>query len=103
MKQSMKSLNNITWERLESENVVAYPSLDESDPGQPIVFGDGFPRFEGRAKFTPADLVSPAEMPDVDYPMIMTTGRQLEHWHTGSIAALIQSSRKLTHPCTRRH
>ena len=85
MKQSMKSLENITWERLESENVVAYPSLDESDPGQPIVFGDGFPRFEGRAKFTPANLVSPAEMPDDDYPMIMTTGRQLEHWHTGSM------------------
>ena len=85
MKQSMKSLENITWERLESENVVAYPSLDESDPGQPIVFGDGFPRSEGRAKFTPAKLVSPAEMPDDDYPMIMTTGRQLEHWHTGSM------------------
>jgi formate dehydrogenase major subunit len=85
MKQSMKSLENITWQRLESENVVAYPSLDESDPGQPIVFGDGFPRSEGRAKFTPAKLVSPAEMPDDDYPMIMTTGRQLEHWHTGSM------------------
>lgn len=85
MKQSMKSLNNITWERLEAENVVAYPSMDETDPGQPIVFGDGFPRFEGRAKFTPAKLVSPAEVPDSDYPMILTTGRQLEHWHTGSM------------------
>ena len=81
----MKSLNNITWERLEAENVVAYPSMDETDPGQPIVFGDGFPRFEGRAKFTPAKLVSPAEVPDSEYPMIMTTGRQLEHWHTGSM------------------
>ena len=49
------------------------------------MFGDGFPRFKGRAKFTPANLVSPAEMPDDDYPMIMTTGRQLEHWHTGSM------------------
>ena len=85
MKQLMKSLDNITWERLEKEDVVAYPSLDETDPGQPIVFGDGFPRFEGRARFTPANLVAPAEMPDVDYPMILTTGRQLEHWHTGSM------------------
>ncbi len=85
MKRSMHSLDNITWERLERENVVTYPSLDESDPGQPIVFGDGFPRTNGRAKFTPASIVPPAETPDEDFPMIMITGRQLEHWHTGSM------------------
>jgi formate dehydrogenase major subunit len=61
MKLSMKSLENITWDRLENENVVAYPSLNETDPGQPIVFGDGFPRYEGRAKFTPAKIIAPAE------------------------------------------
>ena len=85
MKQTMKSFDNITWERLDAEDVVAYPSLDETDPGQPIVFGEGFPRSEGRAKFTPAKVVSPAETPDAEYPMILTTGRQLEHWHTGSM------------------
>ena len=85
MKQTMKSLDNITWERLEGQNAVTYPSLSPEDPGQPIVFGDRFPREGGRAKFTPARLVSPAEAPDADYPMIMTTGRQLEHWHTGSM------------------
>ena len=85
MKLSMKSLDNISWDRLAAENVVTYPSLDETDPGQPIVFGDGFPRAEGRAKFTPASIIAPAETPDTDYPMILTTGRQLEHWHTGSM------------------
>ncbi|WP_422368179.1 formate dehydrogenase subunit alpha [Pelagibius sp.] len=85
MKLSMKSLDNITWERLERENAVTYPSLSPDDPGQPIVFGDTFPRAEGRAKFTPASIVPPAESPDSDYPMILTTGRQLEHWHTGSM------------------
>lgn len=85
MKLSMKSLDNITWDRLAAENVVTYPSLDETDPGQPIVFGDGFPRHEGRARFTPASIIPPAETPDTDYPMILTTGRQLEHWHTGSM------------------
>ena len=85
MKKSMKSLDNITWDRLERENVVTYPSLSETDPGQPIVFGDAFPRAEGRAKFTPAAIVPPAEVPDADYPLILTTGRQLEHWHTGSM------------------
>lgn len=85
MKLNMNSLNNITWDRLMSENVVTYPSLSPEDPGQAIVFGDGFPRADGRAKFTPASVIAPDESPDADYPMILTTGRQLEHWHTGSM------------------
>ncbi|MFV2053791.1 formate dehydrogenase subunit alpha [Aliiroseovarius sp. YM-037] len=84
MALNMKSLDNITWERLEGE-AVTYPSLSPEDPGQAVVFGDGFPRPEGRAKFTPAAIIPPDEAPDADYPMIMTTGRQLEHWHTGSM------------------
>ncbi len=85
MTRSMKSLANITWDRLEAQNVVTYPSLSPTDPGQPIVFADGFPRAGGRAKFTPASIIAPDEVPDADYPMILTTGRQLEHWHTGSM------------------
>jgi len=85
MKRTMKSLDNITWDRLESEHVVTYPSLSPTDPGQAIVFAEAFPRPEGRAKFTPASIIAPAEVPDAEYPMILTTGRQLEHWHTGSM------------------
>ncbi|MGY3438888.1 MULTISPECIES: formate dehydrogenase subunit alpha [unclassified Marinovum] len=85
MTLNMKSFSNITWDRLEAENVVMYPSLSPTDPGQPVVFGDGFPRPEGRAKFTPASIIPPDDVPDADYPMILTTGRQLEHWHTGSM------------------
>jgi formate dehydrogenase major subunit len=85
MKQNMRSLQNITWDRLVSENAVTYPSLSEEDPGQPIVFGDGFPRPDGRARFTPASVIPPDDVPDAQYPMILTTGRQLEHWHTGSM------------------
>ncbi|MEX0971133.1 MAG: formate dehydrogenase subunit alpha [Paracoccaceae bacterium] len=85
MKLGMKSLNNITWERLETEGAITYPSLTPTDPGQPIVFADGFPRAEGRAKFTPATVISPNEVPDAEYPMVLITGRQLEHWHTGSM------------------
>lgn len=84
MTLTMKSLDNITWDRLQ-QTAVTYPSLSPDDPGQPVVFGDGFPRAEGRAKFTPAALVPPDELPDDEYPMVMTTGRQLEHWHTGSM------------------
>ncbi len=85
MKRNMRSLENITWDRLMRENAVTYPSLSPQDPGQAIVFGDGFPRRDGRAKFTPASVIAPDEIPDADYPMILTTGRQLEHWHTGSM------------------
>jgi formate dehydrogenase major subunit len=84
MKLTMNSLNNITWERLETETIT-YPSLSETDPGQAIVFGDGFPRADGKARFTPASVIPPDEAPDDEYPMIATTGRQLEHWHTGSM------------------
>ena len=85
MKLNMASLDNITWDRLSAENAVTYPSLSPEDPGQAIVFGDGFPRTDGRAKFTPASVIAPDDVPDADYPMILTTGRQLEHWHTGSM------------------
>ncbi|MCZ4365088.1 formate dehydrogenase subunit alpha [Sulfitobacter dubius] len=85
MKRNMASLDNITWDRLAQENAVTYPSLSENDPGQAIVFSEGFPRPEGRAKFTPAAIVAPDDVPDAEYPMILTTGRQLEHWHTGSM------------------
>ncbi len=85
MTQVMPSLNNITWDRLEQQNAVTYPSLSPEDPGQAVVFGDGFPRANGRARFTPATILPPAETPDEEYPMVLTTGRQLEHWHTGSM------------------
>ena len=85
MKRNMRSLDNITWERLEAENAVTYPSLSAEDPGQAIVFADGFPRPDGRARFTPASIIAPDDVPDAEYPMILTTGRQLEHWHTGSM------------------
>jgi formate dehydrogenase major subunit len=84
MKLNMGSLDNITWERLE-QGAVTYPSLSPEDPGQAIVFGDGFPRADGRARFAPAQVIAPDEIPDEAYPFVLITGRQLEHWHTGSM------------------
>ena len=85
MALTMNSLANITWERLEREGAVTYPSHSPEDPGQPIVFSDAFPRPGGRARFAPASVIAPDELPDAEYPMVLTTGRQLEHWHTGSM------------------
>ena len=85
MRQCMKSLTGITWERLERESAVLYPCDDESHPGHPVIFGDGFPTASGRGKFVPASIIPPDEMPNEDYPLVLTTGRTLEHWHTGAM------------------
>ena len=85
MRTCMDSIAGITWERLERESSVTYPCEKEGDPGDPVVFIENFPTKTGRGKFVPADLISAAERPDAEYPMVLITGRQLEHWHTGSM------------------
>jgi len=85
MRRGMNSIAGITWERLESESCVTYPCENEGDPGQPVVFTDNFPTPTGRGKFVPADIIPAAERPDRQYPFVLITGRQLEHWHTGAI------------------
>jgi len=86
MRQAMHAaISGITWERLERESSVTYPCLSEMDPGQPIVFVDDFPTPDGRVRLVPADIIPAAERPDAEYPFVLITGRQLEHWHTGSM------------------
>jgi formate dehydrogenase major subunit len=85
MRHTMPSIAGITWERLEREHAVTYPCRNEGDPGEPVVFVDEFPRESGRARFVPADIIPADERPDSEYPMVLITGRQLEHWHTGSM------------------
>jgi formate dehydrogenase major subunit len=86
MRQAMHTaISGISWERLERETSVTYPCLSEDDPGQPIVFTDHFPTPDGRVKLVPADIVPANERPDAEYPYVLITGRQLEHWHTGSM------------------
>jgi len=85
MRGTMPSITGISWQRLQREHAVTYPCRDEADPGQPVVFTDRFPREGGRGRFVPADIVPAAERPDAEYPLVLITGRQLEHWHTGSM------------------
>ncbi|MCH7544578.1 MAG: formate dehydrogenase subunit alpha, partial [Proteobacteria bacterium] len=86
MEKAMASFDNISWDRLSREGAVTYPCAAPDKPGQDVVFSDGFPTANGRGKFVPAAIVPPDERPDAEYPMILTTGRQLEHWHTGAIS-----------------
>jgi formate dehydrogenase major subunit len=85
MKQGMHSLDHISWSRLEREGSVTYPCPADDAPGQDVVFSDAFPRAGGRAKLSPTRPLPPDEPVDDAYPMVLTTGRLLEHWHTGAM------------------
>ncbi len=86
MRQAMSgAIAGITWERLQREDSVTYPCLSADDPGRPIVFDDTFATPDGRVKLVPADIIPANERPDTAYPFVLITGRQLEHWHTGSM------------------
>ncbi len=79
MAAAMPSLAGITWAGLEAQGAITYPL------GQDILFGEGFPTASGRARLVPARVTPPAELPDAEYPMVLSTGRLLEHWHTGAM------------------
>jgi len=86
MRQAMHAaISGITWARLQRESSVTYPCLSEDDPGSPTVFLEHFATDDGRVHLVPADIIPANERPDSDYPFVLITGRQLEHWHTGSM------------------
>jgi formate dehydrogenase major subunit len=86
MRQAMHAaIGGITWERLQRESSVTYPCLGADDPGSPTVFIDDFPTPDGRVQLVPADIIPANERPDAEFPFVLITGRQLEHWHTGSM------------------
>ena len=85
MTKCMPSIKGITWERLEQNHSITYPCDDSNDPGQPVIFIDDFPTENGKAKFVKSPLINAAELPDDAFPFVLITGRQLEHWHTGSM------------------
>jgi formate dehydrogenase major subunit len=85
MRRTMPSIAGITWDRLEREHAVTYPCEHEGDPGQRVVFTEDFPTGDGKGRFVPASIIPAAERPDSEYPFVLITGRQLEHWHTGSM------------------
>jgi formate dehydrogenase major subunit len=86
MRRAMHTaISGITWERLQRESSVTYPCLSADDPGAPTVFIDHFATDDGRVHLVPADIIPANERPDGDFPYVLITGRQLEHWHTGSM------------------
>ncbi len=85
LRNCMESIKNISWERLVNEGAVTYPCDGENKPGNEVIFGEGFPTNNKKGRLVPANVISPDEVPDKEYPFVLTTGRLLEHWHTGSM------------------
>jgi formate dehydrogenase major subunit len=79
------SYSGLRYEHLEGRGKL-WPCPDpENTDGIVVLFGDGFPTPSGRGKFSPAEVIPPAELPDEEYPYVLNTGRVLQHWHTGSM------------------
>src|SRR5690606_26251393 len=85
IRQAVPSCAGITWERLEREHGVTYPCRNEGDPGEEVIFTERFPTADGRARIVPAHFIPADELPDPEYPLVLITGRLLEHWHTGAM------------------
>jgi len=73
----------VTWQRLQAGAQLQWPVPDEWHPGTPILHVGKFSR--GKGRFVASDHVDPAELPDADYPLMLTTGRVLYHWHGGEM------------------
>jgi len=85
MRAAMPTLAGLPWSRLAAEGAATYPADDASAPGHAILFDRGFPTPTARALAVGVEFLPPGETPDADYPMILSTGRMLEHWHTGTM------------------
>jgi formate dehydrogenase major subunit len=85
MRAGMAPLAGVPWRRLVRDDAVMTPAAAEDDPGEAVVFTDHFPTADGRATLVPTSFRPSPETRDGDYPFVLTTGRVLEHWHTGAM------------------
>jgi formate dehydrogenase major subunit len=85
IRRAVPSCAGITWDRLETDHAVTYPCRHPGDPGTEVLFAERFPTADGRARIVPAEFITADELPDDEYPLVLITGRLLEHWHTGSM------------------
>jgi formate dehydrogenase alpha subunit len=82
-------LGGLSYGRLDREGGIQWPCPTPEHPGTRFLYGETFPR--GRGRFIPArQIETAAELPDVDYPFVLNTGRLLYHWHGGTLTRRVQ-------------
>ena len=79
------SYHGISYKRLEELGSLQYPVPHMEHPGTPYLFADTFPTPDGKALLVPVEYLPPNELPDAEYPFVLNTGRQMYHWHTGTM------------------
>jgi assimilatory nitrate reductase catalytic subunit len=79
----------ITWERLDDGEALHWPCTPAVPDGTPRLFLDRFATPDGRARFVPVQHVGPVEADDVDFPLVATTGRVLQHYQSGAQTRLV--------------
>ncbi len=80
------SWRGVSYEMLRRRRSIQYPVPTPQSDGTPFLFQDGFPTPDGRARFIPVEFLAADELPDENYPFILNTGRQMYHWHTGTMS-----------------
>lgn len=75
----------ISFDKLRREGSLQYPVPDPESSGTPFLFAERFPTDDGRARLVPVEYLPPSELPDETYPFVLNTGRQMYHWHTGTM------------------
>ncbi|MFC4358532.1 formate dehydrogenase subunit alpha [Halobium salinum] len=82
----------VSYDRLEEmPDGIQWPCEDEDDPGTPYLYEDEFNFEDGKARFVPADYAGPVELPDEEFPLMLSTGRVLYHWHTGTMTRRVEA------------
>lgn len=74
----------VSYQKIEANQGVFWPCPSDEHPGTPRMFTDGFPTASGRAKFHAVRHQPPAEVPDDEFPLYLTTGRVLAHYQSGA-------------------
>jgi assimilatory nitrate reductase catalytic subunit len=81
----------ISYERIDAEGGVFWPCPAEDHPGTPRLFADGFPTADGRARFVRVEHRDPAELPDAEFPYVLTTGRTMQQYQSGTQTRRVRS------------
>ena len=79
------SWRGISYGKLRREGSLQYPVPTPDSPGTPYLFGETFPTADGRATLVPVEYLPPSELPDAEFPFVLNSGRQMYHWHTGTM------------------
>jgi assimilatory nitrate reductase catalytic subunit len=81
----------ISYERIDAEDGVFWPCPAEDHPGTPRLFTEAFATPDGRARFVRVEHRDPAELPDVEFPYVLTTGRNMQQYQSGTQTRRVRS------------